>query len=726
MSNPSSGCASTTICHSILTAAFCLSSTADPSPPDSTLHPVGFLGDGPSSTGSSPSALPASHYTALKSPDSPGALPSSSEPNREAQTAETVTSENSKLFKARDLLWKEPHPLPSPSLSPSEPVWGSSFKHSTEWQQAKRNSAKQSSPLSPTPTKLQLQPESNTSTESLGLSASVRKQPGTAFLNNKQAVNETLTTATSPSDQPLEPPEIDLTEPPADEPYHLSPSSAPFEEHKLVYDINMLQNPEEVLAPGYNVPFIVPQPTSPSNEPTEVLPDDFYPSNTMDVDWGSGDYLETMSFLNPDGEDYSLVTKVPTDSYDTEDYTESYDTSFPSRVGISPSSMSPNHVAPSPSVMTAYSTIVPTTTINPSSSSSSAHFTLDPTPALNSDLPDASDIDWPDSFTIQPTDVLLPDMNSLEYYTIQSTKENNDSDHRAEHRGNITVVSINATELTPTDSPFNDTKVTEDEFSSGSSGFEPQVESTTEETPQLVNISEPSLDPSIVPSHFFDISSSTWGSQVSPTYWSAPTLSVGFDNTASTETLLPTATPLLSSLTDVHWFVTESIHHSTIHTTTVLTATTAFSMLPSDPAANTTAPTTATDSTYTTEKTPLSPEPTSNSSLVPPLVLSDEGATEDGVDVSATVTLIPTSTEAITVSAVPTTKSATPTSHQASATVTATAEASTSVNIIPATGEKTTTTAATSRQYLCSPERPTYLVKIGEFTMLSASQLSCF
>ncbi|XP_074533585.1 UPF0606 protein KIAA1549-like isoform X2 [Halichoeres trimaculatus] len=694
------------------------SPVADPSQPDSTLHPVGFLGDGPSSTGSSPSALPASHYTAFKSPDSPGALPSSSEPNREAETAETVTSENYEPFMARDLLWQEPHPLPSPSLSPSEPVWGSNFKLSTDWKQAMRNSAKQASLLSPTPTRPQLHPESNTSTESLGPSASVRSAtPDTVFFNDK--LNQTVTTTTSPSDQPLEPPELDLAESPADEPYHLSPSSAPFEDHKLAYDINMQQNPEEMLAPGFNVPFIIPHPTSPSNEPTEVLPDDFYPSNTMDVDWGSGDYLETMSFLNPDGEDYNLVTKVPSDSYDTEDYTESYDTSFPSRVGISPSSMNPHHVSPSPSAMTAYSTIIPTATISPSSSS--AHFTLDPTPAVNSDIPDASDIDWPDGFTIQPTDVLLPDMNSLEYYTIQSTKENNGSDHRAEHRGNITVVSINATEITPTSSSTNDTKPTEDEFSSGS-GFEPQFESTTE-TPQMVNASEPSLDPSIVPSHFFDLSSSAWGSQVSPTYWSAPTLTVGFDSTASTEAMLPTATPLLSedvklssSLTDVHWFVTESFHQSTILTTPVLTATTAFSLLPSDPAANITVPTT-TDSTYTTEQTlnttSLFPEPTSNSSVVPPLVLSDEGATDDGVDISATVTLIPTSSEAITVSAVPTTKSATTTSHQTSATVTAIAEASTSVNIISATSQKTTTTAATSRQYLCNPERPAYLVKIG-------------
>ncbi|XP_034540771.1 UPF0606 protein KIAA1549 [Notolabrus celidotus] len=706
-----------TVLVSVITAD---SPVADPSLSDSTLHPVGFLGDVPSSTGSSPSALPASHYTAFKSPDSPGALPSISEPNHEAGTAETVTSENYKSFMARDLLADEPHPLPTPSLSPSEPVLGSSFKPSTGWKEAMTDSAKQSSPLSPTPTRFQLQPESNTSTASLSPSArSTTPQQGAALFNNKQgdALNQTPTITTLLSDQPLEPPDLDLAESPADEPYRLSPSSAPSEEFKLAYDINMQRNPEEILAPGYNVPFIVPYHTSPSSEPTLVLPDDFYPSNTMDLDWGSGDYLETMSFLNPDGEDYSLVTKIPSDSYETEDYTESYDTSFPSRVGISPSSMLPHYVTPSLSAMTSYSTIVPTTTINPSSFSSSVHYTLDPTPAVNSDIPDASDIEWPDTFTIQPTDVLLPDMNSLEYYTIQSTKEINNSDNRAEQRGNITMVSINATDMTTTSGLSNDSKVTEDESSSDSSGFEPQIESTTEETPQLTNASEPFLDPSIVPSHFLDLSSSTWGGQVSPTYWSASTLTVGFDSTASTEAMLPTATPLLaddaklsSSLTDVHWFVTESI-------TPVLTATVAFSPLPTSPAANTTAPAPSTDSAYTTEPTLnvtyLFTEPSSNVSVLPPVLLSDEGVTEDGTDIPATVTLIPTSSEAITVSAVPTTKSATTTSHQATAIATATTEASASVNIIATTRERTTTTATTSRQYLCSPEKPAYLVKIG-------------
>ncbi|XP_032380306.1 UPF0606 protein KIAA1549 isoform X7 [Etheostoma spectabile] len=627
------------------------SPVADESLLDSTHHPIGFIGHVPSSTGFKPSALPASHYTAFKSPDLPGGLPSIYKPNHEVRTS---------------------------------------------------------------------------TTPQLGLNSEQRET-----FNKQQdgASEQTVAIMTTLPGQPLEPPKLAFPSPMADESYskildvyQLSPSSAPLEEIKPARDINMLPNTDKILAPGYSVPFIAPHPTSPSSEPTEVSPEDFYPANSMDFDLGSGDYLETMSFLNSNGEDYSPVTKVPSDAYDLEDYTESYDTSFPSRVGIFPSSMNPLHISPSTSLTTAYSTIVPLKSIHPFSSSSTIHYTLDPSTTANSDLPDASDIDWPDAFTIQPTDVLLPDMNSLEYYNTQLTKENNSSDTRAEHRGNVTVVSFSSTDITPT------TKLTEDESSSDISGFEPQDESTpvvtTEESPQLVNASEPFLDPSIVPTHFFDPSSSIWGGEVSTPHWSAHTLTVTLDSTVLAEAMLPSATPLLpddvissSSLTDVHWFV-ESFPSSTIHTTPVLTATIAFSSVPTEPVANTTAGTTELtprDSTFTTEQTLsidlVSTEPTTNVSLGPPAVMGDQGVTEDGVDNPATMTLIPTSNEANTGSAVPTTTTATTTSHQAATTTTATTEASTRIN--STASEKTTTIAPTSRPYLCNLDGRAYLVKVG-------------
>lgn len=645
--------------------------SADDSLFHSTHPPVGFAGGVPSSTGSSQSALSASHYTAFDSPDSPGALPSINEPNEEARTADIM------LFQHV-----------TPSLFPSEPV-------------------------------------SRSTTPQLSLNS----EPDGAS-------EQTLAIITSQPAQPLEPPKVAFIDPLADEPYskilavnQLNPSSSPLQENKPAHDINILPNSNEILAPGYNVPFIAPHTTSPSFEPTDISPEDFYPTNTMELDWGSGDYLETMSFINSDGDDYSLVTKVPSDSYDLEDYTENYDTSFPSRVGVFPTSLHPLHFSPSSSLMTTYITTVPHMSIHPSSFSSTVHYTPASTSTASSETAESSDIDWADTFTIQPTDVLLPDMNSLEYYTIQLNKENNSSDTGAEHRENITLVAIDTTDITSTSSFTNDTTLIEEESSSDLSGSEPHDESTTKESPQLVNASDPILDPSIVPSIFFDPSSSMWGGQVSTTDWSGPTVTAGPGNTLLTEAVLPHVTPLLpddimssSSLTDVHWFVTEPILQSTLHTTPVLTDTIAFSPVPTDPDANITAGTTEStpqESAFTTELslniTLVSTEATTNATLGPPVVLGDQGVTEDGADNSATITLIPKGSEANTVPAVPTTTTAITTSHQATTRITATTEASTSVNIISTITAKTT---SIPRQYLCSLDSPAYLIKIGKFDIL--------
>uniref|UniRef100_A0A3B5BBP0 UPF0606 protein KIAA1549-like n=1 Tax=Stegastes partitus TaxID=144197 RepID=A0A3B5BBP0_9TELE len=660
---------------------------------------MGRLGDVPDPPGSSPSALPDSHYTAFESPDSPGALPSAPQPIHEARTADTMlfqSEHNSKSNTPRDALTEEPHALTTPSLSPPEPVLGSGpqfeapAKLSTDWKISRTNSDHKLSSLSPTPTSSQPHPEFNESLISLSPSASTGSTPQRSPNSEQKAASskqqggdseQTLAIMTSEPGQPSpEPPNLTFAGALADEFYsklvdvnQLSPSSAPLEENKRPHVVNMRPNQDEILSPGYNVPFIAPHPSSPSSEPTEVSPEDFYPTNTMELDWGSGDYLETMSFFDTDRDDYSLVTKVPSDSYDLEDYTETYDTSFPSRVGISPSSLYPLHVSPSLSLAAAYSTVGPLKSIYPSSFSTTVQFTLEPTPTADSDIPDLSDIDWPDTFTIQPTDVLLPDMNSLEYYTTQLSKENNGSEAGAEHRGNVTVVSISSTDITPTSGFTNDTKLAEDESSSDLSGFEPHDESTplvtTEESPVLVNASEPFLDPSIVPNHFLDPSSTMWGGPVSATDWSLHSLTASLDRTAVTEPVRPSATPLLpddvispSSLTDVHWFVTESF------------PTGAFSPVPTEPAVNDTE-FTPQDSTFTTEQTLVSTESTShNVTVAPPVVLGDQGVTEDGVDVLATVTLIPT-------------------------------------------------TATTSKQYLCDLDRPTYLIRIGKFEISSLIRL---
>ncbi|XP_029379670.1 UPF0606 protein KIAA1549 [Echeneis naucrates] len=77
------------------------------------------------------------------------------------------------------------------------------------------------------------------------------------------------------------------------------------------------------------------------------------------------------------------------------------------------------------------------------------------------------------------------------------------------------------------------------------------------------------------------------------------------------------------------------------------------------------------------------------------------------------MSLIPASSEANTVSVVPSTTTATTTTRQATTRVTAITEASTRINIIPITSGKTTSATPTSRQYLCNFDRPVYLVKIG-------------
>ncbi|XP_042080009.1 UPF0606 protein KIAA1549 isoform X1 [Haplochromis burtoni] len=701
---------------------------ADESPLDSTHDPMGFLGDIQSPT-SSPLALPDSHYTAFETLDSPGALPSNPEPSHEVRTADNIhrghiAYENSKVIMLRDASAEEPHTLTTPTVRPSVPVRESSpqFQRPAElslgWKLAR-------SSLSEAQTKSQLQPWENISI------TSVKPSPTPQLgLNSEKRM-------TFQPEGPLGPPIQTFTDLLAED-SHMKPmhadqlsSSNPPLENKHAYDINMLPNPDEIQSPGYKVPFITPHPASPSSEPTELSPEDFYPTNTMEVDWGSGDYLETMSFFNADREDYSLVTKVPSDSYDLEDYTETYDTSFPSRVGISPSSLNPLYVSPSPSLVTAYSTVVSPRSIYPSSFSTTVQFSLEPTPTPNSDVPDISDVDWSDTYTIQPTDVLLPDMNSLEYYNNQLTKENNGSESGAEHRGNITVVSISTTDSTPNNSFSNDTKVIEEESSSDLSGLEPHDETsfvvTTEESPQVANASQPFLDPSIVPTHSLHSFSSSDG-QVSTTDWSAHTNNVGLDSTPITEAVQPSTTPLLpedlnfaSSLTYVHWYVTESPPKSTMDATAVLTATIDFSPVPTEPAANSTAGTTE----LAPEESAFTNDPTLNATIVstestpqnvtlpPPFVMGDQGVTEDGVDTPATLTYIPTSSVVNKVSTTPTSTPATTTPHQATTRVTATSEASTIVNIISTTVGKITAIAPTSRSYLCNVNKPAYLIRIG-------------
>ncbi|XP_068595703.1 UPF0606 protein KIAA1549 [Brachionichthys hirsutus] len=694
-----------------------------------TQYPMEFLGDVQSSRKSSASALPVSTHTTFASLDSPRVQKTLSEPSHEASImGGYVASENSKY--SSHLLAETTRPSSIPSLSPSKPQLISTGsphlkaleKNSTNLKVANTASAQQSYFTTTMSLRSQLQSQLNISIASSSPSTFLRSKSSQLGLNSEQKTTFSKQQGSAPerrlaslSGQSLKPLKMSFTDPPTDKPYidildvnKLSTTSDYLVGSKPSHAVNMLPHADKTLAPGYSVPFIAPHYTSPLSDRTEVYTEDIYPTNTMDFELGSGDYLETMSFLNSEGDDYYLVTKVPSDSYDLEDYTESYDTSFPFRVAISPSSMYPVHVSLSVSPLTTYTTIGQLRSIDPSSISSTIPNTLDSDPTANSDIPNVSDIDWPDSLTVHPTNVLLPDMNSLEYYTTQLSKDNI-SAIGAELGGNVTVMSTIATDIQPTSS-----------FTKDLSGFEPHDESntlaTTEESPPL-SVSEPLLYPSIVPTDISDPLPTSLNGLLSATDLPVATRRFGIASTTLTDATQPIATPLLpddamfsSSLTDVHWFVTASFSQGTIDTTADLSATVTFSPVPTETPANITDGTTAftfQNSSITTEimlsVSSISTEPMSNVTVVLPDGMSDQRVTEDGVGIPATMSLIPTSGEDNSVTDV----------HTITTGASAVTEASTSVNMISTTNGMTTSAATTSRRYLCTHDRPAYLVKIG-------------
>ncbi|XP_036068470.1 UPF0606 protein KIAA1549 isoform X7 [Oryzias melastigma] len=652
------------------------SPVADESLLDSTQPPLGFLGDTQSSKVFKPSALPDSQHTTER-PEFLNPLPINSESTLQSWTTDSIRRQKSKPLILRDAVTEEPHTSElSQSLSNSSiPSFSSSMSATSTSHLAVYSNEKMTS-------------------NSQQVVTSEKTVSARVLTHNKPVFN-TLT----------------------DEPFsqRVESSQASSRNFSLVGGLpehrRSILPYDKIHSPGYNVPFSTSQPILSSFEPNELPPEDFYPTNTMEVDWGSGDYLETMSYFNSDRDGYSLVTKVLSDPYDQEEYTESYDTSFPSRVGISLSSLQPHHVSPSPSLLTASSTVVPTSTI--------PHLTLETPPTRMTDVPGESDIMWADSVTIQPTDVLLPDMNSLEYYTTQLTKDGNSSDVRPEE--SVTAISINSTEVFPTEAYTHGSNTTVDESSNDLSGFGPPDEETTEDSFQLTNSSAPVLYPSIVPTHVLHPLSSRWDGDLSFTDWSTHTFT---DNPALTDILEPNETPLLpedamssSSLTDVHWFVTETLPESTMHTSAVLTPTAAFSPLPTELPENDSTTANTTDGTYQNPTFPTKHTPstyttnfTSHNATVDPLVMSgDQGVTEDGSDLPAT--LVSTVSEVRTLSALSTSPAATP--HEGTKEASATAESSSTAGFISTTREQTSAPATTARQYLCKHDRPAYLTKIG-------------
>ncbi|XP_024142496.1 UPF0606 protein KIAA1549 [Oryzias melastigma] len=153
--------------------------------------------------------------------------------------------------------------------------------------------------------------------------------------------------------------------------------------------IHLLLRPPDLLSPS------LPPPLPPHSQTTLTLPPPWESGPTLEDAWGSGDYMETLSFIVPEGEELALATPLPRHPWHTDEEGNwiSYDTSFPVRPTLPLSSRL-------------------------SLSSSSPHVSLHPH-STNRDVFSNwdEDYDLEDMVPLEPTEVLLPDMNSLEYYT---------------------------------------------------------------------------------------------------------------------------------------------------------------------------------------------------------------------------------------------------------------------------------------------------------------------
>ncbi|KAG5274037.1 hypothetical protein AALO_G00158470 [Alosa alosa] len=557
---------------------------------------------------------------------------------------------------------------------------------------------------------------------------------------------------------------------------------------------------------------------------TSVVPtmgpmEDFYPTNTMEADWGSGDYQETMSFLGSEGDDYSLVSSLPSDMYDFEDSnSEAYDTSFPTRAALVPSgtlltrypkesSVLPElHVTRSP-VLTSPVQPVMHMTRTPSFTNPDqydAHVTNSPSSRATSVLPgspgptllysrpnitsppsqtttvssinmtalptfppgfaepftNSSNVnisnpplirptvfmpppgsstkspvspqdsvsslvpDWSDGVTIEPTDLLLPDMNSLEYFTIQQTKEpsrlpEQRPNHTSPSSGNsITpmpilttgVFTVNPTQLFTASFgeellPAHNSSWPE-ESSTDTSGFEPPSFPTSEPD-QTSQQNTTFLDPSMVltPSMEPSVPSTEWSQGGGSDWMSTPSILTAQVNTTSLHT------PVLPSTTHGQWDITPTVLETLTNGTSLFppsispSATvgvtpessqsdsnaTTFPFAPTHPAPNAT--------TIPLTPRPFTPNGTSLTDMADEAITmgtpSDTTATED------TLTTINTNTASLNMT-IPT----------------AVTTVLTTVPDIPTKPPAATTSkppqTTTVREYLCNITDPeNYLVKVG-------------
>ncbi|XP_068590150.1 UPF0606 protein KIAA1549 isoform X2 [Cebidichthys violaceus] len=191
--------------------------------------------------------------------------------------------------------------------------------------------------------------------------------------------------------------------------------------------IHLLLRPPDLLSPSLP-PALPPQHTQPTLTPPP--PWEQGPS-LEEEEWGSGDYLETLSFMVPDGEELALATPLPNHPYDEDlggDWV-SYDTAFPARPTVPLSSRLP---------------------LSPSSSTPSIPLHTRPShPDVFPNWDD--DYDLEDMMPLEPTELLLPDMNSMEYYTNLLARER--ERERERERDQDPVVSKSPITPTTTQTP---------------------------------------------------------------------------------------------------------------------------------------------------------------------------------------------------------------------------------------------------------------------------------
>uniref|UniRef100_A0A8C1ZZK7 Si:ch211-1e14.1 n=1 Tax=Cyprinus carpio TaxID=7962 RepID=A0A8C1ZZK7_CYPCA len=525
----------------------------------------------------------------------------------------------------------------------------------------------------------------------------------------------------------------------------VSDSEVPFgdrlEPSSKIQDLQLQTSHDPNIQLGYqqlessHVVFVHHQMTSvsvePTMEPTMGPPEDLFPTNTMDVEYGSGDYLETMSFMGSEGNDYSLVSNLVTDVYDFEDSnSETYDTKFPTRMVMSFSS---KHLYPSSiSVTNSFSrkpvessSFNSNSTLNGATTDLTKHVTtfqslpIFPTTSdvlnQNQSVNETSELafDWPGTVTVQPTDVLLPDMNSLEYYTIQLTKDNGSL---PEHTANQTTSSvfsfipIGTTHIESTRTytidpsymltalfdedlqPTGNSSWTE-ESSTDISGFEPfntTILDPSEVGPNLTDTTLPYLEPSFIPT--IDPSTSL-GDINSTTDW-ATTPYIPY-NTSLLVTTPPPVTKEpdgMSSVNNSQWIITslptETLFPSSVFPTVLVTSFISVSE-------------NSTDSTFNITSTPSA------------TVMADEGF------VSGTTpdTMVTDSDNTTLISSLTTTSS--PVLHNDTTVAPFTISSSnnttvTTLNDTSVTTQFTTLPTTTARKYICNITKPdTYLIRVG-------------